>query len=517
MEIARRALLQSPLALALPPSPDLIRRENAKPGADWQLTNIYTNSPKRFRTSLIEGYCSNQSVEAGDTLRIFVSVNPARRFSIDVFRLGYYGGAGARRITRLGPFRGKPQPDPTIGPNRLRECRWEPSTEITIPADWPSGVYLGRLECVAESPSEHGWQSYVVFVVRDRRRAGILFQVSDNTWAAYNRWPDDYSLYTDPRHPWAPGVAASFDRPYGKYAQIYDHPQSVGSGEFLLWEFPLAYWLEQHGYDVTYCSNSDMIDPDQFLRTKIFLSVGHDEYWDPRQYDGALASVRAGTTHLYLCGNAVMGVTPFQPSYDGRNNRILSREGVFGGIYGDFGSWFKEPFPTEGPKANKLIGAHSVYPFNSGGDWICSSPRHWMFDGTGMKQGDSIPGLVGWEFHGDPPTFPVSKWWPAAMPSAAASLLSNGRPPSIPAIAVTSSSTPPPSGGRKAFPPRPDTCCLGRTGCVLMGRIRAYNASREISSNAACEQCRQKGTDSRCIATSNSTSTALGRRPPDPV
>ena len=56
-------------------------------------------------------------------------------------------------------------------------------------------------------------------------------------------------MYTDPRHSWAPDVAASFDRPYGKYAQIFDHPLSIGSGEFLLWEFPLCYWLESRGYD----------------------------------------------------------------------------------------------------------------------------------------------------------------------------------------------------------------------------------------------------------------------------
>ena len=33
------------------------------------------------------------------------------------------------------------------------------------------------------------WQSYVVFIVRDDRPADILFQCSDNTWQAYNRWP----------------------------------------------------------------------------------------------------------------------------------------------------------------------------------------------------------------------------------------------------------------------------------------------------------------------------------------
>ena len=76
----------------------------------------------------------------------------------------------------------------------------------------------------------------------------------------------------------------SFDRPYAKYAQIYENPQSVGSGEWLCFEFPMAYWLEQHGYDVTYCSNSDMITPERGLKCKAFLSVGHDEYWDIRQY-----------------------------------------------------------------------------------------------------------------------------------------------------------------------------------------------------------------------------------------
>ena len=69
-------------------------------------------------------------------------------------------------------------------------------------------------------------------------------------------------------------MAVSFDRPYGKYAQIYEHPLSLGSGEYLLWEFPLAYWLEQHGYDVTYCSNADMITPDHGLKCKAFISIG---------------------------------------------------------------------------------------------------------------------------------------------------------------------------------------------------------------------------------------------------
>jgi hypothetical protein len=408
MSIGRRQLLQSSLALAAPlAAPAAVSRENLQRGTTaWQLSKVRTDNSRGYRTSLIEGYCSHQSIEAGDTLRIFVSTKPARRFQIDVYRMGYYGGAGGRHMTKLGPVAGKTQPEPPVEAKRLRQCRWEPSLELKIPAGWPSGIYMGRLQCIAESKSEHAWESYIVFVVRDRRKADVLFQVADNTWAAYNRWPDNYSLYTDPRHSWAPSVAVSFDRPYGKYSQIYDHPLSIGSGEFLLWEFPMVYWLEQHGYDVTYTSNSDLIDPAQFLRARVFVSPGHDEYWDVRQYDAALASVKTGITHLYLCGNAVMGLTPFQNSFDGRVNRVISREGVFGGVYGNFAEFFKEPFPLEGPKTNRLIGAHSVYPFNGGGDWICTKPKHWIFDGTDMKEGDAIPGLVGWEFHGDPADIP---------------------------------------------------------------------------------------------------------------
>lgn len=391
------------LLLAAAASP-LITRENLKPGTtDWQTTNVRPSAGGGFRSEVIEGYCRAQSYRAGQTLEVCVSVNPARPFRLDLYRMGYYGGAGARLMTSLGPFPGRVQPAPAGGENRLRECRWEPALTFKLPADWPSGVYLGKLSAVPSGKHDHSWQSYVVFVLRDDRKADVIFQVSDNTWAAYNRWPDAYSLYTDPRHPWAPSVAVSFDRPYAKYAQIFtEHALSVGSGEFLLWEFPLCYWLERQGYDVTYTSNSDMLALEQFTRGRVFLSVGHDEYWDPRQYDAALASVQAGVNHLYLSGNAVMGVTPFRPSADGRPARILSREGVYGGIYGDMGEFLKLPFPTEGPKANRLMGAHSVFPFNGGGDWICAKPRHWLFDGTGMRAGDRVAGLVGWEFHGDP-------------------------------------------------------------------------------------------------------------------
>lgn len=389
-------------------TPNRIAEENARPGArDWQLTRVRLDKQAGFRSPLIEGYCSRQSVKAGESLEIFVSTKPAARFHIEIFRTGYYGGRGARLVATLGPFEGKEQPVPKPGEKRLHECRWEACASVKIPDDWVSGVYLGRLTTLP-SEGQPYWQSYVVFIVKDDRPADILFQCSDNTWQAYNRWPDNYSVYTDPRGNQGPWSDVSFDRPYAKYAQIYENPQSVGSGEWLCFEFPFAYWLEQHGYDVTYCSNSDLHTPERGLKCKAMLSVGHDEYWDIRAFRSVEAMRDAGVDVLFFSGNSVCWVTPMRAGFDGRENRIMFRGGPYGGDYQFAVNREKNhgPFPERGPDEGYLIGARNVEPVNGGGDWICTMPEHWIFEGTGMKKGDAIPGLIGWEYHGDPPAIP---------------------------------------------------------------------------------------------------------------
>jgi hypothetical protein len=346
-------------------------------------------------------------VTNGEIIDIMVSTDPPAKFEVEIFRLGYYGGRGARLMTKLGPFEGKAERVPDIGKKNLHECRWEPVTRLTIPADWVSGVYLGRLTTRPDSEGLPYWQSYVIFIVRDDRPADILFQCSDNTWQAYNRWPNNYSIYTHPKGTQGPWADVSFDRPYGREAQydgVVNDPLTMGAGEFLPLEFPLAFWLEQHGYDVTYCSNSDMIAPDRGLKCKAFISVGHDEYWDIRQFRSVERMRDAGVSLLFLSGNAVCWVSPFSPSSDGRANRILFRGGPYGADNDYAVQREREhgPFPERGPDEGFLIGARNVEPVNGGGDWIIVKPEHWIFAGTKIKRGDRIPGLIGWEYHGAP-------------------------------------------------------------------------------------------------------------------
>jgi len=282
------------------PSRGLIRDENSQPGStDWQLSYTRVDPATKYRSPLIEGYASRASVRPGEKIDFFVSTNPATDFRIELYRLGYYQGKGGRHLTTLGPFPGKVQETPPVGELRLRECRWDHPISFEVPKNWVSGVYLGKL-----TAKKHRYQSYVVFIVRDDRPADFLFQCSDNTWQAYNRWPDNYSLYTNDRKDGkvlVSGVQVSFDRPYGKYVQIFDNPLSQGSGEFLLWEFPLAFWMERHGFDVTYCANSDVhSDLKCVTRCKSFLSVGHDEYWSRQQFDHVLAAIKQGVHAAFL-------------------------------------------------------------------------------------------------------------------------------------------------------------------------------------------------------------------------
>ena len=393
--------LSTQLGLAASPS-NIIAIENAKSGTrDWMLTKTAIDPKTKYRCPWIEGYCSRTSVRAGEKISFHVSTNSPSPFTIDIYRTGYYGGDGGRQVLSLGSFKGVTQPDPLLGPNRLRECQWQPCMELTIPDDWVSGVYVGKL-----TAERDGWQSYVIFIVRDDRRADFLFQCSDTTWQAYNRWPDQFALYDDGKDKWycGPGVDVSFDRPYGKYCQILNAPLSTGSGSWFLWEFPFAYWMEQHGYDVTYISNLDThADAKGLLRAKGFLSIGHDEYYSIEMYDQLKTAVAAGVNACFFSGDTCWGRIDPRPSSSGVPNRIFSRIDAFGPRLpgGDWAGASKFPYQT--PSEAELIGARNAPPVTGGGPWVCSMPDHWIFEGTGMKAGDTIPGLIGWEYHGDPP------------------------------------------------------------------------------------------------------------------
>ncbi len=373
-----------------PTTENPIVAENKLPGSSDWLINVKPDTCSlpnhRFcRRPEIEGYCSRTSVNAGETIQFYISTNPVSAYSMSIYRMGYYGGKGASMKLRLDTMQGitqaEPQPDPKTN---YFESKWTESYRLTIPANWVSGVYVCKM---VTQPGN--FQAYMIFIVKDKRQTDFVFQCSDLTWQAYNRWPYWHSMYDEGHQPWinTNGAQVSFDRPYGIYVNELPsafNPLSNGAGEFLLWEYPLCYWMEKEGYDVSYISNIDThADSSTLFRTKAFLSVGHDEYWTYKMFNHVQDARDRGVNLLFLSGNSVDGTQWLGPSSDGRPNRSTGR------------------LPEREFKNEQDLMGSTSYGVGFG-NFICQAPDHWLFANTGMKKGDSIPNLVGWEYHGLP-------------------------------------------------------------------------------------------------------------------
>src|SRR5262249_24636536 len=93
-----------------------VQTENANPGTrSWQLSNPAINHD-------IEGYASLTSVNRGGQISFFVNTT-SPSYTLEIFRMGWYGGAGGRSmlgpITRTGVAQAAPVVTPDIW---LVEC-----------------------------------------------------------------------------------------------------------------------------------------------------------------------------------------------------------------------------------------------------------------------------------------------------------------------------------------------------------------------------------------------------------
>ncbi|HYR27941.1 MAG TPA: N,N-dimethylformamidase beta subunit family domain-containing protein, partial [Thermoanaerobaculia bacterium] len=353
----------------------------ARTGTDrWQTRN----SP----TLDIAGYASATSAAAGETLRFYVTSSADPAFTIEIFRMGWYGGLGGRRMTDAVEVTGGAQdacpPDAERG---LIRCNWRESYAITIPNDWVSGFYLAKL---TGSPS--GNQNHILFVVRDGRRAPLVFQSMVTTYQAYNNWGGK-SLYPS-NSTGPPAKAVSFDRPYST---------GTGAGQFLLaWEYPMVRFLEREGYDVTYITNIDThARPELLRRGTAFLSVGHDEYWSWEMRENVEAARDAGVHLGFFSANTCYWQIRYEDNLRtmvSHKETALSTDPILqdGNPLNDhLTTTLWRNVPVNSPE-ELLIGVMYVQsPID--GDIVIDNPDHWVFANTGLKKGDVLKGLLGYE------------------------------------------------------------------------------------------------------------------------
>ena len=265
----------------------------------------------------IQGYATDISVNHGQTITFKVSTD-ATAYRIDIYRLGYYGGLGARKVATVNPSASLPQTQPTClrDPGTgLVDCgNWAASASWDVPSNAVSGVYIARLV-----RTDTGGASHIVFIVRDDTgQSDILFQTSDTTWQAYNRY-GGVSLY------WGNGPSPSGRAYKLSYNRPFTNRVEVGTGEkegFLFdSEYPMIRWLEANGYNLSYATGVDTErrGSDALMQHRIFLSVGHDEYWSGQQRTN-VETARAAGVHLgFFSGNELFWKTRWESSIDGTN------------------------------------------------------------------------------------------------------------------------------------------------------------------------------------------------------
>lgn len=277
--------------------PNAIVAENCltgNPASEWDISGAGDAS--------IQGFATDISVNQGGTVNFKISTNAAA-YRLDIYRMGYYGGSGARKVDTIA--RPGPQNQPaclTTAATGLIDCgNWTTSASWTIPAGAVSGIYFARAV-----RTDTGGASHIFFIVRnDSSNSDMLFQTADTTWQAYNSYGGN-SLYTGA--PAGRAYKVSYNRPFNTRAAS---PEDWVFNS----EYPMVRWLEANGYDVTYTTG---IDTDRLgnllLNHKIFLSVGHDEYWSSTQRANVEAARAAGVHLAFLSGNEVFWKTRWENS-----------------------------------------------------------------------------------------------------------------------------------------------------------------------------------------------------------
>jgi hypothetical protein len=362
--------------------------ENARPGTtSWQITP---------GSGTIAGFADQVAATAGQAVTLYVSTD-APTFHVEAYRMGYYGGMGAREVWASGAVTGQSQPTcPVAYRTNMVSCdNWSPSLRMTVTAAFVQGDYLLKLV------GSTGQQSYIPLTVWDpASHATYLVENDVYTWQAWNPY-GGYDFYTGlgscPQGIYPPCNRArvvSFDRPYG-YAQ--------GAGDFIGNEYPFVSFAEERGLDVTYAPSTEIdLHPGLLLQHRALLSLGHDECWSLGERLAAQAAQEHGVNFVFFGASPILRHVRLEPSVLGaareeagyRDSAEDPLDGsstplqVTGNTWADPpASWSEVPFVGE---------AYSGYvePGDPAVPMAVADTSLWLFRGTGLQDGSTLPGVL---------------------------------------------------------------------------------------------------------------------------
>ncbi|SEG24800.1 hypothetical protein SAMN05216223_10437 [Actinacidiphila yanglinensis] len=342
----------------------------------------------------IKGFAAEAAAAPGQAIDFRITVDPPQEFTVDVYRIGHYGGDGAAQVTASPRLSGIAQPAPLAAGRTISCHHWWQSWRLQIPPYWKTGAYVAVLT------TADGYRSHVPFTVRDLAEpADLLLLLPDITWQAYNLYPEDGRTGASLYHAWdsdgrllgeeEAATTVAFDRPYAGAGL----PLHIGHA------YDFVRFAERYGYDLAYADARDLhagrIDPSRY-RGLIF--PGHDEYWSRPMRRAAEAARAGGTSLVFLSANTMYWQVDLAPAADGGADRLLTcRKRRGEGGQGEAAKGRSALWRDQGEPEQLLLGVQYAGRVPQPAPLVVRNADHWLWEATGATEGTEIPGLVAGE------------------------------------------------------------------------------------------------------------------------
>jgi hypothetical protein len=379
-----------------------------------------------MRREVVTGYCWPQSVLPGEDVGLHLSSSSGRPVRVEVARVGASRDVVFHRDAVAAEELETPPDASSAG------CGWPVALTLGVDRSWRSGYYEVVLEIDVGGKVR---RDHAFFVVRPSSAARIVLALATNTWHAYNDFGGT-NLYTGGTHVAMkrPMSAGYLYKPPGKgrrvtgtgapdpqnaahvgYIQINHLSGYAGSAGWPDWELPFVEWAEREGFEIAVCTNADLEHHPEVLEdARLYLSVGHDEYWSRGMRDTVESSIARGANAAFFSGNTSL----WQVRIEGDDHDVMvgykarfksdplwgtNREAETTTFWSDV---------VVGRPENHMTGVS----FTRGGyhrigrnvaaglgGYIVHRSGHWMFDDTGLGYGDVLgvgATVVGYECDG---------------------------------------------------------------------------------------------------------------------
>ena len=376
-------------------------------------------------------YAWPQSVAPGESVRLHAA-GPSADVEIEIMRIG------ATREVVLD-LRTRIEPASLADDASVAGVDWPAVATVDVSSEWQSGYYEVSLRTRVGSWHE----ALAFFVVRaaETSEHRPLLVLSTNTWAAYNDFGGP-NLYSGGFvHP-VGATRVSFVRPMARgflrrppgfgsrvavvgapdptmrahvdYVLGHQFSEWIGSAGWPGWELPFVRWAEGSGYALDYAANSDLeLVPGLLDGRRLYLSVGHDEYWSWEMRDAVESFTARGGNALFLSGNTSYWQVRMEES--GRAMTCYKQRFAEDPLYGTERAERTTSIWSDrivGRPENRMTGvsfARGGYArigrnvARGAGGYTVLRPEHWAFEGTGLGYGDIVGAdgvVVGYECDG---------------------------------------------------------------------------------------------------------------------